>query len=73
MKAIDRAVPTGLLLTRSFVPMSPPNDAVWHRCCARGLGEAILPPLVGSVHKTTQLWRTGEQARVNAWPEACWL
>ena len=42
----------------------------WNRRRVRGLGEPAAngapPPPIDSVHKTMSLWKTGEQARVNA-------
>ena len=46
----------------------------WRRRSARGLGEPAAsgapPPLIDSVHKTMQLWKTGERVRVDGWLEA---
>ncbi len=46
----------------------------WDRRRARTPGEPAPdggpPPLVDCVHKLMQLWRTGEQSRVDAWLEA---
>ena len=46
----------------------------WHRRHARDLGEpaadGALPPLIDRVHRTMQLWKAGEQSRVDAYLEA---
>ena len=46
----------------------------WSRRCARDLGEPRAdggpPPLIDCVHKLMQLWKTGDQSRVDAWLEA---
>ena len=46
----------------------------WHRRRARDLGEPRAdgspPPLIDCVHKLMQLWKTGQQSRVDAWLEA---
>ena len=46
----------------------------WSRRRARDLGEPRAdgspPPLIDCVHKLMQLWKTGEQTRVDAWLEA---
>ena len=46
----------------------------WGRRRVRGLGEPAAsgapPPLIDSVHKTMQLWKTGERIRVDGWLEA---
>ena len=43
----------------------------WNRRRARDLGEPPAdggaPPLIDRVHKLMQLWKTGEQSRVDAW------
>ena len=43
----------------------------WHRRTARGLGEpgpgGAPPPLIDGIHRTMQLWKTGEQRRVDAY------
>ena len=45
----------------------------WHRRKARGLGEptddGIPPPLIDCIHKVMQLWKTGEQSRVDGYLE----
>ena len=46
----------------------------WHRRTAKGLGEAnadgSAPALIDCVHRLMHLWKTGEQARVDAYLEA---
>ena len=46
----------------------------WHRRTAKGLGEATpdgsAPALIDCVHRLMHLWKTGEQARVDAFLEA---
>ena len=46
----------------------------WHRRTARDLGEPAAdgapPPLIDRVHRTMQLWKAGEQSRVDAYLEA---
>ena len=46
----------------------------WHRRTAKGLGEATpdgsAPALIDCVHRLMHLWKTGEQARVDAYLEA---
>ena len=46
----------------------------WNRRHARDLGElsadGSLPPLIDCVHKLMQLWKTGQQSRVDAYLEA---
>ena len=46
----------------------------WHRRRARDLGEprpdGSPPPLIDCIHKLMQLWKTGEQSRVDAYLEA---
>ena len=46
----------------------------WHRRGARDLGEprpdGSPPPLIDCIHKLMQLWKTGEQSRVDAYLEA---
>ena len=46
----------------------------WSRRRARDLGEPRAdgspPPLIDCVHRLMQLWKTGEQSRVDAWLEA---
>ena len=46
----------------------------WNRRRARDLGEpsadGSLPPLIDCVHKLMQLWKTGQQSRVDAYLEA---
>ena len=46
----------------------------WQRRRARSLGEpgadGAPPPLIDQIHKTMQLWKGGEQGRVDAWLEA---
>ena len=46
----------------------------WHRRHARDLGEPAAdgapPPLIDRVHRTMQLWKAGEQSRVDAYLEA---
>ena len=45
----------------------------WHRRKGRGLGEpaddGIPPPLIDCIHKVMQLWKTGEQSRVDGYLE----
>ena len=46
----------------------------WHRRRARGLGEPSAdgtpPPLIDRLHRVMQLWKTGEQRRVDDYLEA---
>ena len=46
----------------------------WHRRRARDLGEpspdGSPPPLIDCVHRLMQLWKTGQQSRVDAYLEA---
>ena len=46
----------------------------WHRRTAKGLGEPATdgspPPLIDCLHRLMHLWKTGEQARVDAYLEA---
>ena len=46
----------------------------WDRRTSRALGEpspsGVPPPLIDCLHRLMQLWRTGEQSRVNAYLEA---